>query len=134
MGVRQRIAMYLGSADNQGVENGIQKLSQIVLTDTIWSYGDKICVTLYKDKVCVEISDEEYLWRKDENVEIFSKHIPEESLTESLSKRSWTIIGAKATCLSSKFFRCISMRARKICGEFFLEKAIWFPRRRRFTK
>lgn len=41
-GVRQRIAMYLGSADMQGVYNAIQEIISNSIDEYYMGYGDKI--------------------------------------------------------------------------------------------
>lgn len=126
-GVRQRIAMYLGSADNQGVENGIQEIISNSIDEYYMGYGDKICVTLYKDKVCVrDFGRGIPFGEKDgENVleNIFSKAHTGGKFNEKVyqSVAGLNGIGAKATCLSSKFFRCISMRDGRY-AEILFEK------------
>ena len=45
-GVRQRIAMYLGSADMQGVYNAIQEIISNSIDEFYMGYGDKIEIGL----------------------------------------------------------------------------------------
>lgn len=126
-GVRQRIAMYLGSADNQGLENGIQEIISNSIDEYWMGYGNRICVTLFKDKVCVRDFGRGIPFGKKngENVleNIFSKAHTGGKFNEKVyqSVAGLNGIGAKATCLSSKFFRCISMRDGKY-AEILFEK------------
>ena len=47
--VRQRIPMYLGSNDMEGVYNGIQEIISNSIDEFIMGYGDRIDITLYPD-------------------------------------------------------------------------------------
>lgn len=56
-GVRQRIAMYLGSADMQGVYNAIQEILSNSIDEYYMGYGNKIKIGLGSDNMVV-ITDE----------------------------------------------------------------------------
>ena len=126
-GVRQRIAMYLGSADNQGVENSIQEIISNSIDEYYMGFGNKIFVTLYSDKICVRDFGRGIPFgeKNGENVleSIFSRAHTGGKFNEKVYQGVAGLngIGAKATCLSSKFFRCISMREGKY-AEIVFEK------------
>lgn len=126
-GVRQRIAMYLGSADNQGVENGIQEIISNSIDEYYMGYGDKIAIILFADKICVRDFGRGIPFgeKNGENVleSIFSRAHTGGKFNEKVyqSVAGLNGIGAKATCLSSKYFKCISMRDGKY-AEIVFEK------------
>lgn len=128
-GVRQRIAMYLGSADNQGVENGIQEIISNSMDEYSMGYGNRICVTLFADKICVRDFGRGIPFgeKNGENVleSIFSRAHTGGKFNEKVyqSVAGLNGIGAKATCLSSKYFKCISMRDGRY-AEIIFEKGI----------
>lgn len=55
-GVRKRIAMYLGSADMQGVYNAIQEIISNSIDEYYMGYGEKISIELGLDNMII-ISD-----------------------------------------------------------------------------
>lgn len=52
-GVRKRIAMYLGSADMQGVYNAIQEIISNSIDEFYMGYGKKIDITLNGNEVTI---------------------------------------------------------------------------------
>ena len=52
-GVRQRIAMYLGSADMQGVYNAIQEIISNSIDEYYMGYGNEITIGLGPDNIVV---------------------------------------------------------------------------------
>ena len=120
-GVRQRIAMYLGSADMQGVYNAIQEIISNSIDEFYMGYGDKIEIELDKDG---RISIRDYgrgipFGVKTDGtnvlVDIFSKPHTGGKFNDKVynSVAGLNGIGAKATCLSSKEFSVYSIRDGK---------------------
>ena len=114
-GVRQRIAMYLGSADMQGVYNAIQEIISNSIDEYYMGYGKHIYIGLYNDKegdtIC--ISDEgrgiPFGVKPDGSnvlVDIFSRPHTGGKFNDKVynSVAGLNGIGAKATCLSSLRF------------------------------
>ena len=94
-GVRQRIAMYLGSADMQGVYNAIQEIISNSIDEFYMGYGDKIEIGLapVKEGQMVTITDHgrgiPFGIKEDGSnvlVDIFSKALLETIITASLAK------------------------------------------------
>lgn len=117
-GVRQRIAMYLGSADMQGVYNAIQEIISNSIDEFYMGYGSKIEIFLYRDG---RISIRDYgrgvpFGIKEDGsnvlVDIFSKPHTGGKFNDKVyqSVAGLNGIGAKATCLSSEEFQVFSVR------------------------
>lgn len=111
-GVRTRIAMYLGSADMQGVYNAIQEIISNSVDEYYMGYGNKIEITLEPNNM-VTIADEgrgvPFGIKEDGSnvlVDIFSKPHTGGKFNDKVynSVAGLNGIGAKATCLSSKYF------------------------------
>lgn len=114
-GVRSKIAMYLGSADMQGVYNAIQEIISNSIDEFYMGYGDKIKIGLAdspKGQI-VTITDYgrgiPFGIKKDGTnvlVDIFSKPHTGGKFNDKVynSVAGLNGIGAKATCLSSKYF------------------------------
>ena len=120
-GVRQRIAMYLGSADMQGVYNAIQEIISNSIDEFYMGYGDKIEIELDRDG---RVSIRDYgrgipFGVKTDGanvlVDIFSKAHTGGKFNDKVynSVAGLNGIGAKATCLSSKEFSVFSVRNGK---------------------
>lgn len=120
-GVRQRIAMYLGSADMQGVYNAIQEIISNSIDEFYMGYGNKIEISLDKDG---RVSVRDYgrgvpFGIKDDGtnvlVDIFSRPHTGGKFNDKVyqSVAGLNGIGAKATCLSSKEFQVFSIRDNK---------------------
>lgn len=123
-GVRQRIAMYLGSADMQGVYNAIQEIISNSIDEFYMGYGDKIEIGLapVKEGQMVTITDHgrgiPFGIKEDGSnvlVDIFSKAHTGGKFNDKVynSVAGLNGIGAKATCLSSLKFNVSVARGDK---------------------
>ena len=123
-GVRQRIAMYLGSADMQGVYNAIQEIISNSIDEYYMGYGNKIEISLVetKDGPMITIMDHARgipfgvkLDGSNVLVDIFSKPHTGGKFNDKVynSVAGLNGIGAKATCLSSLYFKASVIRDGK---------------------
>ena len=114
-GVRQRIAMYLGSADMQGVYNAIQEIISNSIDEYYMGYGTEIGIGLCEDKdgPIITITDRgrgvPFGIKEDGSnvlVDIFSRPHTGGKFNDKVynSVAGLNGIGAKATCLSSSRF------------------------------
>ena len=114
-GVRQRIAMYLGSADMQGVYNAIQEIISNSIDEYYMGYGNKIEIGLGGDPLgpIITVTDHArgipFGVKPDGSnvlVDIFSKPHTGGKFNDKVynSVAGLNGIGAKATCLSSLRF------------------------------
>ena len=114
-GVRQRIAMYLGSADMQGVYNAIQEIISNSIDEYYMGYGDKIEIGVCSNELgeMITITDHArgipFGVKADGSnvlVDIFSKPHTGGKFNDKVynSVAGLNGIGAKATCLSSLKF------------------------------
>jgi DNA gyrase/topoisomerase IV subunit B len=115
-GVRQRIAMYLGSADMQGVYNAIQEIISNSIDEFYMGYGNKIEISLSnRDKNGQLITITDYgrgvpFGIKEDGtnvlVDIFSRPHTGGKFNDKVynSVAGLNGIGGKATCLSSLWF------------------------------
>lgn len=117
-GVRKRIAMYLGSADMQGVYNAIQEIISNSIDEYYMGYGNKIEIALGPDNMIV-VTDEGRgipFGIKDDGtnvlVDIFSRPHTGGKFNDKVynSVAGLNGIGAKATCLSSLRFNVSVVR------------------------
>ena len=123
-GVRQRIAMYLGSADMQGVYNAIQEIISNSIDEYYMGYGNEIDIEL------CQVDNEQVVTIVDRGrgipfgikpdgtnvlVDIFSKPHTGGKFNDKVynSVAGLNGIGAKATCLSSSRFYVSSYRDGK---------------------
>ena len=127
-GVRERIAMYLGSADMQGVYNAIQEIVSNSIDEFYMGYGNKIEITLSDKKDLITIIDYgrgvPFGTKEDGTnvlVDIFSKPHTGGKFNNKVynSVAGLNGIGAKATCLSSTKFTVYSNR------DGIIATAIW---------
>ena len=120
-GVRQRIAMYLGSADMQGVYNAIQEIISNSIDEFYMGYGDKIEIGLGGDDKgpIITITDHgrgvPFGIKADGSnvlVDIFSRPHTGGKFNDKVynSVAGLNGIGAKATCLSSLRFNVSVVR------------------------
>lgn len=120
-GVRKRIAMYLGSADMQGVYNGIQEIISNSIDEYYMGYGNKIVIDfLGKSTICISDYGRGVPFGIKEDgsnvlVDIFSKPHTGGKFNNKVynSVGGLNGIGAKATCLSSDYFTVTSYRGKK---------------------
>ncbi len=117
-GVRQRIAMYLGAADMQGVYNAIQEIISNSIDEYYMGFGNKINISLGPDNMIV-ITDEgrgiPFGIKEDGSnvlVDIFSRPHTGGKFNDKVynSVAGLNGIGAKATCLSSLKFNVSVVR------------------------
>lgn len=120
-GVRTRIAMYLGSADMQGVYNAIQEIISNSIDEYYMGYGDKIEIGLGPDNM-VTVTDKgrgiPFGIKEDGTnvlVDIFSRAHTGGKFNDKVynSVAGLNGIGAKATCLSSLRFNVSVVRDGK---------------------
>ena len=120
-GVRQRIAMYLGSADMQGVYNAIQEIISNSIDEFYMGYGNKIEIGLGGDDKgpIITITDHgrgvPFGIKADGSnvlVDIFSRPHTGGKFNDKVynSVAGLNGIGAKATCLSSLHFNVSVVR------------------------
>ena len=123
-GVRQRIAMYLGSADMQGVYNAIQEIISNSIDEYYMGYGNKIIIDVAEGNHGPIITIQDFARgipfgvKPDGSnvlVDIFSKPHTGGKFNDKVynSVAGLNGIGAKATCLSSFRFSAIVMRDGK---------------------
>lgn len=123
-GVRQRIAMYLGSADMQGVYNAIQEIISNSIDEFYMGYGNKIEIALSPcpEGQMITITDHgrgiPFGIKEDGTnvlVDIFSKAHTGGKFDDKVynSVAGLNGIGAKATCLSSLKFNVSVARGDK---------------------
>ncbi len=129
-GVRQRIAMYLGSADMQGVYNAIQEIISNSIDEFYMGYGKEITIALTEKSDCqiVTITDNgrgiPFGIKEDGSnvlVDIFSKPHTGGKFNDKVynSVAGLNGIGAKATCLSSlKFSVSVSREGKNAMAEW----------------
>ena len=127
-GVRKRIAMYLGSADMQGVYNAIQEIISNSIDEFYMGFGNKIEIGLNGNLVRVRDYGRGVPFGIKEDgsntlVDIFSKAHTGGKFDDKVynSVAGLNGIGAKATCLSSKTFQVISYRDGKSAEAWFKE-------------
>ena len=124
-GVRQRIAMYLGSADMQGVYNAIQEIISNSIDEYYMGYGNKIEIGLARtpEGDMITITDHgrgiPFGIKPDGSnvlVDIFSRAHTGGKFNDKVynSVAGLNGIGAKATCLSSLKFAVSVARDGKI--------------------
>ena len=120
-GVRQRIAMYLGSADMQGVYNAIQEIISNSVDEYYMGYGNKIEIGFGPDNMVV-VTDKgrgiPFGIKEDGSnvlVDIFSRAHTGGKFNDKVynSVAGLNGIGAKATCLSSLKFNVSVVRDGK---------------------
>ena len=123
-GVRQRIAMYLGSADMQGVYNAIQEIISNSIDEYYMGYGNEISIGLCHNEHgwMITITDHArgipFGIKPDGSnvlVDIFSKPHTGGKFNDKVynSVAGLNGIGAKATCLSSLRFAVSVVRDGK---------------------
>ena len=129
--VRQKIAMYLGSADMKGVNHAIQEIISNCIDEYIMGHGDVIEIHLLKDGG-IMISDHGRgvpFGKKEDGSNtleiVYSKAHTGGKFDDKVYARVVGLngIGAKATCLSSEYFEVQSKRDGKIASARF-EKGI----------
>ena len=125
-GVRKRIAMYLGSADMQGVYNSIQEIISNSIDEFYMGFGKEIKISLDNNTVIVKDFARGVPFGKKSDgtnvlVDIYSKPHTGGKFNDKVynSVAGLNGIGAKATCLSSKRFEVTSYRDGKYANAIF---------------
>lgn len=116
-GVRKRISMYLGSADMEGVYNAIQEIISNSIDEFYMGYGTKIEIVLNGNKVTIRDYGRGVPFGIKEDgsnvlVDIYSRAHTGGKFNDKVynSVAGLNGIGAKATCLSSNWFKVDSYR------------------------
>lgn len=127
--VRTRVAMYMGSADNQGVLQCVREIVTNSIDEATMGYCDRIVVDLYEGNRITVLDNGRGcpFGLRDDGIDALEAIY---TLPHSGGKFNDKIyqnvgglngIGAKGTALSSDKFRAVSMRDGKEC-ELILEK------------
>lgn len=116
-GVRQKIAMYLGSADMQGVYNAIQEIISNSIDEYYMGFGNKIEIQLNNNEIKIRDYGRGVPFGIKEDgsnvlVDIYSRAHTGGKFNDKVynSVAGLNGIGAKATCLSSEYFTVASYR------------------------
>lgn len=129
--IRARVAMYMGSADNQGVLQCLREIITNSIDEATMGYGKKITVELFEGNK-VRISDEgrgcPFGIRDDGTEALEAIYTMAHSGGKFSDKTYQNVagmngIGAKGTALSSDYFEVESYRENK-CACLKLEKGI----------
>lgn len=127
--VRQRIAMYMGSADNQGVLQCIREIITNSIDEATMGFGKKITLTLFKDNTII-VEDEgrgcPFGIRDDGTEALEAIYTMAHSGGKFNDKTYQNVagmngIGAKGTALSSERFQVWSYRNGK-CATLILNE------------
>lgn len=129
-GVRTRIQMYLGSADNEGAYQAFKEIINNSTDEAIAGYGNKINITISEKENTIGIRDYgrgvPFGIREDgENVlvSIYSKSHTGGKFNDSVYKNASGLngIGAKCVCLSASWFKVNSYRAGRVARASFIK-------------
>ena len=129
--IRSRIAMYMGSADNQGVLQCVREIITNSIDEATMGFGNKITVDLYEGNR-IKIADEgrgcPFGKREDGTEALEAIYTMAHSGAKFNDKVFQNVagmngIGAKGVALSSDYFKVISLRENKI-AILELEKGI----------
>ena len=129
--VRTRIAMYMGSADNQGVLQCVREIITNSIDEATMGYGNKIIVDLYEGNR-IKIADEgrgcPFGKREDGTEALEAIYTMAHSGAKFNDKIFQNVagmngIGAKGVALSSDHFQVWSYRDGK-CATMWLEKGL----------
>ena len=121
-GVRERIQMYLGSDDTEGIYQSLKEIINNSTDEAIAGYGNRIEISIEEEINQVSIRDYgrgvPFGFRENgENVlvSIFTKSHTGGKFDKTVYKNSSGLngIGASAACLSSSYFKVISYRDNK---------------------
>ena len=129
--VRTRIAMYMGSADNQGVLQCVREIITNSIDEATMGFGNKITIDLYEGNR-IKISDEgrgcPFGKREDGTEALEAIYTMAHSGAKFNDKVFQNVagqngIGGKGVALSSDYFQVWSYRDGK-CATMWLEKGI----------
>ena len=117
--MRERVAMYMGSADNQGVLQCVREIITNSIDEATMGFCDLIKIIIDSSKNYVQVVDNgrgvPFGIREDgENVlvSVFTKSHTGGKFDHNAYKNSSGLngVGASCVCLSSKYFQVISIR------------------------
>lgn len=127
-GVRQRIQMYLGSADNEGTYQAFKEILNNSTDEAISGYGDTIKIEISEKLNCISVRDYgrgvPFRVNADGSnvlVDIYTKSHTGGKFDDSVYKNVSGLngIGGSCVCLSSQQFRVSSYRdGIRACAEF----------------
>ena len=129
-GVRQRIQMYLGSADNEGAYQAFKEIINNATDEAICGFGNKIDISVDEENNTIEVQDYGRgvpfgIRENGENVlvSIYSKSHTGGKFEEGAYKNVGGLngIGAKCVCLSSLDFIVESCRDGKMARAMFFK-------------
>ena len=129
-GVRQRIQMYLGSADNEGAYQAFKEIINNATDEAICGFGNKIDISVDEENNTIEVQDYGRgvpfgIRENGENVlvSIYSKSHTGGKFEEGAYKNVGGLngIGAKCVCLSSLDFVVESCRDGKMARAMFFK-------------
>ena len=119
--VRERVAMYMGSADNQGVLQCVREIITNSIDEMTMGYGDTIVINLSGNKVTVMDNARGVPFGKREDgteamEAIYTMPHTGGKFNEKVYQNvaGMNGIGSKGVALSSSYFKAISMREGKI--------------------
>lgn len=119
--VRERVAMYMGSADNQGVLQCVREIITNSIDEMTMGYGDTIVINLSGNKVTVIDNARGVPFGKREDgteamEAIYTMPHTGGKFNEKVYQNvaGMNGIGSKGVALSSSYFKAISMREGKI--------------------
>ena len=129
-GVRTRIQMYLGSADNEGTYQAFKEIINNATDEALCGYGNQINISVDEDNNTIEVQDYGRgvpfgIRENGENVlvSIYSKSHTGGKFEEGAYKNVSGLngIGAKCVCLSSNDFVVESCRDGKMAKAIFFK-------------
>ena len=118
-GVRTRIQMYLGSADNEGTYQAFKEIINNATDEAICGYGDKIDIKISEKENSIEIRDYgrgvPFLVKKDGTnvlVDVYTKAHTGGKFDDKVYKNVGGLngVGGSCVCLSSRWFIVSSTR------------------------
>lgn len=127
-GVRQRISMYLGTPDTEGIYQALKEVVNNSTDEALMGYGNTIKIEVNETENWVSVIDEgrgiPFQVKEDGTnilVDIFTKAHTGGKFNNKVYTASSGLngIGIKATCLSSEKFEAQSIRDGKIANVFF---------------
>ena len=141
-GVRTRIQMYLGSADNEGAYQAFKEIINNATDEALAGYGNKIEIAVSEKENFIAVRDYgrgvPFLVKEDGTnvlVDVFSKAHTGGKFDDHVYKNSSGLngVGASCTCLSSLKFEVQSNRNGK-CACAYFEKGELIDYREGTTK
>lgn len=131
-GVRERIQMYLGSADNEGTYQAFKEIINNATDEALVGYGDRIEIIVNEKENSISVQDYgrgiPFLVKEDGTnvlVDVFTKAHTGGKFDEKAYKNVGGLngVGGSCVCLSSKEFIVESVR-NKICARASFKQGI----------